>query len=186
MYRHHILLWSHTNILVGAIGRNMKQAHFHDRNLQFHLGLTLPLWGRICKWYTNELKVFSLWELINQGAPLLHIYIFSQVKSGFSSHKLQCFSRPITLNKCTIIQFWTSHMYICPLHFLKSASSQGLLQRVRERARGEDREETGEVIERGRREKQTEGKIEGVIKKKCAAGRKLHRWDICRSGRLSR
>lgn len=55
-------------------------------------------------------------------------------------------------------------MYICPLHFLKSASSQGLLQRVRESERG-GQEETGEVRERGRREKKTEGKIEGVIKK---------------------
>lgn len=50
--------------------------------MQFHWGLTLPLWGWICKWNTNELKVFSLWELINRGAPLLHIYIFfsSQVR----------------------------------------------------------------------------------------------------------
>lgn len=48
----------------------------------FHLGLTLPLWGRICKWYTNELKVFSLWELINQGAPLPHIYIFLKSSQG--------------------------------------------------------------------------------------------------------
>lgn len=50
--------------------------------MQFHLGLMLPLWGRICKWNTNELKVFSLWELINQGAPLLHIYIFLKSSQG--------------------------------------------------------------------------------------------------------
>lgn len=60
----------------------MKWANFYDRNMQFHLGLTLPLWGRICKWDTNELKVFSLWELINQGAPLLHIYIFLKSSQG--------------------------------------------------------------------------------------------------------
>ena len=54
----------------------------YDRNMQFLLGLTLPLWGRICKWNTNELKVFSLWELINQGAPLLHIYIFLKSSQG--------------------------------------------------------------------------------------------------------
>lgn len=97
----------------------------------FIWGLALLLWGWICKWATNELKVFSLWELINQGAPPLHIYIFLKSSRGVSSHKLQRFSRPITLNitlKCTIIQLWASHMYVCPLHFLKSACSRGLLQ----------------------------------------------------------
>ena len=51
--------------------------------MPFHLGLALPFWGRICKWGTNELKVFSLWGLINQGAPALHIYIF--LKSTWGS-----------------------------------------------------------------------------------------------------
>lgn len=82
MERHYVLLWSHTNILFGATGGNMKWAHFYDRNMLFHLGLTLPLWGRICKCHTNELNVFSLWELINQGAPRLHIYIFLKSSQG--------------------------------------------------------------------------------------------------------
>lgn len=89
-----IWLWSHTYVSVGAIEWKYKicppnthtQRHthlpFYDRNMPFHLGLMLPLWGCICKWNTNELKVFSLWELINQGAPLLHIYIFLKSSQG--------------------------------------------------------------------------------------------------------
>lgn len=91
-----VLLWSQTyvSVSVWAIEGKYKisstpwhthiSTHlaFYDRNMQFHLGLMLPLWGRICKWNTNELKVFSLWELINQGAPLLHIYIFLKSSQG--------------------------------------------------------------------------------------------------------
>lgn len=109
--------------------------------MQFHWGLTLPLWGWICKWNTNELKVFSLWELINRGAPLLHIYIFF-LKSSQGS--------PVTNYGALAGQLhWTSaplsscehHTCIfAPLfHFLKGARGRGLLQGEEAGVRGRTR-----------------------------------------------
>lgn len=61
-----------------------------------------------------NLKYSLCGNWLTEGLLCCTFTFFSQVKSGFSSHKLRCSRRPITLNKCPIIQLRTSHMYICP------------------------------------------------------------------------
>lgn len=49
----------------------------------------------------------------------MQIYGSRRRQGLLSSRKLQCVSGPITLNKCDIIQLYTSRVYSLPLHFLK-------------------------------------------------------------------
>lgn len=144
----HFTMITHTNIRVGAIGRNMKQAHFHDRNLQFHLGLTLPLWGRICKWNTNELKVFSLWELINQGAPLLHIYIFLKSSQGSPVTNYSAFPGQLHWTSAPLSSSEHHTCIFAPFIFSRVLQAKGS-SREWERARGEDRRKQGKSESEG-------------------------------------
>lgn len=130
--------------------------------MQFHLGLTLPLWGRICKWDTNELKVFSLWELINQGAPLLHIYIFLKSSQGSPVTNYSAFPGQLHWTSAPLSSSEHHTCIFAPFIFSRVLHAEGFSWERRTRG------STGEVRERGRREGETED--ENGWLKRCAAG----------------
>lgn len=166
MKRHHILLWSHkTRSSCGNRGEIWNKLIFYDRNMLFHLGLTLPLWGRICKWNTNELKVFSLWGLINQGAPLLHIYIF--LKSSRSSPVTNYSAFPGQLH-------WTSAP-LCSAEHHTCIFAPFIFSRVLQ-AEGYSRERTTGEHGGSQRARATVGPESGV----------LHRWGTQKLGRFNK
>lgn len=119
--------------------------------MQFHWGLTLPLWGWICKWDTNELKVFSLWELINQGAPLLHIYIFLKSSQGSPLTNYSAFPGQLHWTSAPLSSCEHHTCIFAPSIFSRALQAEGYSR--------ERRTEAGRV--RGRAVEETE---------RCAAG----------------
>lgn len=125
--------------------------------MQFHLGLALPLWGRICKWHTNELKIFSLWELINQGAPLLHISIFLKSSQGSPVTNYSAFPGQLHWTSAPLSNSEHHTCIFAPFIFSRALQGRGLLRR----------EEDGRM--QGKSESEGGGN---------AAGRKTHRSEI--------
>lgn len=122
--------------------------------MQFQLGLTLPLWGWICKWYTNELKVFSLWELINQGAPLLHIYIFLKSSQGSPVTNYSAFPGQLHWTSAPLSSSEHHTCIFAPFIFSRVLQAKGSSRerRTRGNRRSQRAREEGEIDRRQNRE----------------------------------
>lgn len=139
------ITWSHTTYIASV--QHGGTSPFNDRKDAVSFGVNSSLWGRICKWPTNELKVFSLWELINQGAPLLHIYIFLKSSQGSPVTNYSAFPSQLHRTSAPLSSCEHHTCIFAPFIFSSMLQAEGFLQR------GEDKRGQGKS-ERGWRQEQ--------------------------------